>query len=222
MTRRTVVDKRCSRLVSARRPARPRMDFLRPSRSQVSRAADLSVRSLPPASTGLRIGLHHRHPSQCARCRAEDDARRAVALMIDSSRPRSSSAATTSPGRSRVRRLPSPKRWRRSSAAARCRLASSATTMTTTTCRRALVPQRVQRAPRRPHLFDDLAAKPSISPASVSGRSARWTLRADRSRRRRITTLLAHDPRRLAEAAALNIPLVLSGHYPRRPGRATR
>src|SRR6185312_13079131 len=26
------------------------------------------------------------------------------------------------------------------------------------------------------------------------------------------TILLAHDPRRLAEAAALNIPLVLSGH----------
>ena len=34
--------------------------------------------------------------------------------------------------------------------------------------------------------------------------------------------LLAHDPRRLKEAAALDIPLVLSGSHARRPGCASR
>ncbi len=34
--------------------------------------------------------------------------------------------------------------------------------------------------------------------------------------------LLAHDPRRLTEAAALNVPAVLVRSHARRPGRATR
>ena len=60
---------------------------------------------------------------------------------------------------------------------------------------------------------DDHAARRSISSGIRFWTRARRRHRRGRARRRRARSiLLAHDPRRLTEAAALKIPLVLSGH----------
>ena len=55
------------------------------------------------------------------------------------------------------------------------------------------------------------ATRRSISSGSGSGQAADRHRRPD-ARRGADDDLLAHDPRRLSEAAALNVPLVLSGH----------
>ena len=88
---------------------------------------------------------------------------------------------------------------------------SSAITMTTTTC-----PRRSRRTASRSSRTRARISR-STARASSSPASAIWTRRpVDIAAVVRGATgpviLLAHDPRRLTEAAALNIPLVLSGH----------
>ena len=105
--------------------------------------------------------------------------------------------------------------------AARRVRASSATTTTITTCRRRSRARRAD-AEGRAHAADD---------PERAGRSRRHPLldqAAGRHRRRSCAArratiiLLAHDPRRLAEAAALNDPAGAVGAHARRPGRAAR
>ena len=114
-------------------------------------------------------------------------------------------------GDRRVRRRRPPKRSRR------CRRrtassASSATTTTITTCRRRSRSSGVQvLKDARTRLHDQRRnARPRRHP--VLDEAPDRHRRADARRDGADDVLLAHDPRRLTEAAALNIPLVLSGH----------
>ena len=173
---------------------------------------ELPVAGLPPALAGLRIGLitdvHRSRWVLSRRCR-----RRAVDAAAWRRSPISScSAATTSPGATAqfvgpVGRGAAPRSRRRTASSA-----SSATTTTITTCRRRSSAQRRPDAEGRADDADASAASRSSWPGIRF-----WTRRAaDIAPLLRGATgtvvLLAHDPRRLTEAAALNIPLVLSGH----------
>ena len=72
--------------------------------------------------------------------------------------------------------------------------------------------QRRRHAEGRADARDRSGASRSISSASATGPGAAPTSRRSCAAPPGPIVLLAHDPRRLAEASALNVPLVLSGH----------
>ena len=154
---------------------------------------------------------HHRHPSQRSRVRRRRVARRGAAA-----------GEPAGPDRARRRlrlvRRPALRRAGRRAAGAARRCApgrrSPCWAITTTIARcRPLCTQRgfsVLRDQRTS--LDDQGRNGSIWPVSVSGRAGPPTWRACSRGTSGTTFLLAHDPRRLTEAAAFDVQLVLSGH----------
>ena len=172
-------------------------------------AMTLPVAGLPPALAGLRIGLlTDIHRSRWVS--AEDVERGVSALMAAQPDLIVLGGDYVTWGDRQIRRAVG-RSARRGSTHRTASSASSATTTTTTTCRRHLSARHVQ-------MLKDARTDLGIRGETLSLAGMRfWTRRAADiapviKGAHGTVVLLAHDPRRLTEAAALKIPLVLSGH----------
>ena len=183
-------------------------------------SATIPVAGLPPALVRPAHRPAHRRSSQPLGIRTMTSPPQSRQLMRAQARTSSCSAATTSPGATARTSARPPKRL----AVCRHHTASSPilgnhdddhdmpAALTAKACS-----ARDARTPPDHHATN----------RSISSGIRYWTKRlsdiahVDARRRRARCILLAHDPRRLTEAAALDVPLVLSGPYPRRPGGAS-
>ena len=209
--------RRCSpRRRRARRDRRVRLP-LRPSRAR-GHARERAGRR--PAAGARRAAhrLDHRHPPQPLV--SHEDVARAVSRADGrAARPHRARRRLRDLGRSPVRRRRPPKRSRRSSAPHGV-FGILGNHDDDHDMPAALGRERRPGAEGRADAADDPRRDRSIWSASASGPSARPTSRALMRGAAPTTILLAHDPRRLTEAAALDVPLVLVGPHARRPGRA--
>ena len=179
----------------------------------VTRRRLLPVNGLPPA---LVRAAHRPASTDVHRSRwmSDDDVARAVNMLLIASVPiSSSSAATTSPGVTVSTSIPSAEALAPSVGAARRVRHPRQPRRRPSDAGRAGARTASRCSKTRDTRLTHQRRSRSISWASGSGpRRRAISRRSIAAPWAPMTILLAHDPRRLTEAAALNMPLVLSGH----------